>query len=766
MLAIDPGCRLLALCACAVSLLACADGKETGTWCGGEGDAAAWVDPFIGTLGSGNAVPGALVPHGMVKLSPDSVVEPFSVDAYEYESERIEGFSHTHLQGPGGGANGYSHILFMPTTGALRTTVADYASRFRHGAETASPGYYAVSLSDHAVCAELTATAHAGYHRYTFPSSGQARVLVDLGHSRGESRGGRLVILPEQAAVRGCGTYSVHPLLDLVLSREGRTTARSTVCFHAVFDPPFESYGAWDAGGTRPGADRADGAGIGAWVEFAATDSSRRVEIKVGISLIDEDQAQRNLEEEIGQQGFAQVRAAAREAWNCLLGRVRIRGGTQAERRSFYTGLYHSLFQPADYTEAGGAFFCGADGQGQVFWWSDKRYYTDDWCIWDTFRTAHPLATLVVPERVDDVLASYLHWYEQGGWLPKCPWHATGYSRVMIGNHALAVIADAVTKGFEGLDPERAWEAVLHSAMADNPEDAPDPLCGFLNLGTPPEYVARGYVSSDCDERQGASMTLEYAYDDWCAARIAERIGKPAWSAYFDSRSRFYRMQYNPRTGFMQGRRRDGSWTEPFDPASEEDANDFCESSAWVYTWSVPHDPQGLIELLGGREAFVDKLDAFFDLGHHDVSNEPSFHVPFLYNCAGRAAKTQQRVHDLLDSEFSDAPDGLPGNDDAGATSAWYVFAAMGLYPLAPGDGRYEISSPLFDEIEIRLHPDFHPGERFVIRCERSAPEAIYIQSARLDGEPLERSWIAHAEIIGGGELELELGTEPSSWPE
>jgi len=745
-----------------VAAAGCQEDTKERFFCPQGSDPVAHVDPLIGTSGSGNAVPGALVPHGVVKLSPDCVVDPGDVDSYEYQADRIEGFSHLHFQGPGGGGNGYSQILLMPTTGELRTEEIDYASAYSHDQEAAEPGYYMVMLQDYDVKAELTATAHAGFHRYTYPAADPARILIDVGHCRGDSRGGAVEIINDRV-VEGFGLYNVHPLLDLALSTERKTTGQSTVYFHAVFSRSFSSHGTWAEGGVQAGSATQSGPDIGAYLEFSTT-AGEMIEVQVGISLVSVEQARKNLEAEAGDKSFDEVRAEARAAWNCRLNRVQVEGGTQDQRKMFYTALYHTLLAPADYTEEGGVFFSGADGRGAVFGKKNFRFYTDDWCAWDTFRTSRPLATLVEPETVDDVMASYLHLYQQGGWLPKCTWHATGYSRIMIGNHAVPMIADALVKGFSGFDQDIAWAAIYKAATQDVDDDKFGGLCGYVNLGTPPEYVESGYVSHDCDMHQSASMTLEYAYNDWCTAQAAGKLGRTDQEPVFRQRALNYQNHWNEAVGFMQGRNQDGSWREPFDPADDADDNDFCEATSWIYTWFVPHDVAGLIALMGGEENFAAKLDEFFSGGHFEISNEPSFHIPYLYNYAGEPARTQSTVRATLANDFGPDPGGLPGNDDSGATSAWYAFSAMGFYPVAPGDGVYQLTSPLFDKITIQLHPAYAQGKTFVIETVDNSAANLYIQSAELNGQPLDRPWITHEEITKGGTLRLQMGRDPSTW--
>ncbi|MBW1809263.1 MAG: GH92 family glycosyl hydrolase [Deltaproteobacteria bacterium] len=749
--------------------LSCKDNNNNDNdqpFCPAGEDLSAYVDPMIGTLGSGNVVPGALVPHGMVKLSPDTNAESGSVDAYEYANDKIEGFSHTHLQGPGGGFNGYSHVMFLPTTGVFSADVEDYASTFSHDTEVASPGYYKVGLDDYAITAELTATAHAGFHRYTYPQTDQAHILIDLGHSRGDSRGGKVQIV-DPNTIKGYGVYNVHPMLDLILSSGDNITGQSTVYFHAVFDKPFESFGTWKKGENgielSDNSDLENGPWIGAYVNFA-TQADEAVEVRVGISMVSMSQAKKNLEVEIGELTFEAVHKLARDTWNCYLNRIQLEGGTAQQRTIFYTALFHTLFAPADYTEVGGKFFSGADGQGDVFELEQGRFYTDDWCAWDTFRTSRPLATIVEPETINDVVASYLHLYQQGGWLPKCTWHATGYSRVMIGNHSVAIIADAYTKGFDQYDLDLAWAALEKSATQDDEDKLVDGVCGYVNLGTPPEYIQNGYISHECDTHQSASMTLEYAYNDYCIAQVADGMGKPDEYQTYMARAENYENIWNPETGFMQGRKRDGSWLTSFDPADTQTDNDFCEASSWIYTWFVPHDVPGLIDLIGDKQTFVEKLDEFFAGDYFEPSNEPSFHIPYLYNFAAAAHRTQELVRATLETEFSVEPNGLPGNDDAGATSAWIVFSAIGLYPVAPGDGRYQLASPLFDRTTLQLNPANYPGKQFVIETVNNSRANLYIQSATLNGAPLSRTWITHDEIIAGGTLSFAMGPEPSSW--
>jgi predicted alpha-1,2-mannosidase len=331
----------------------------------------------------------------------------------------------------------------------------------------------------------------------------------------------------------------------------------------------------------------------------------------------------------------------------------------------------------------------------------------------------------------------------------------------MIGNHAVSLIADAVTKGFECFSASTAWAALYKSATEDNTEHQMRGMCGYLNLGTPPEYIENGFVSTECDGDQSVSMTLEYAYDDWAIAQTARVFNRPDLAGTFDERALNYQHHWDASVGFMRAKHRDGSWVEPFDPAG---GDDFCEASSWIYTWYVPHDVAGLITLMGGDAAFVAKLDQFFAEDHFEISNEPSFHAPFLYNYAGAPAKTQERVRAVIASDFSEAPDGLPGNDDAGATSAWLVLSSIGLFPMAPGDGIYTIASPLFDRVTLELNPLFAVGGTFVIETVNNSASNFYVQSATLNGQPLLVPQLQHEQLIAGGTLTLQMGPNPSAW--
>jgi predicted alpha-1,2-mannosidase len=719
-------------------------------------DLAALVDPLIGSAGSGNVIPGPSLPHGMVKLSPDTVEGLGTVDAYDYGSSRIEGFSHTHLEGPGGSGYGYSEILLLPVSASAPADVLDRTCAFSHEDEEASVGYYRVALPDCGALAELAVTAHTGMHRYTFDPGQTAFVLLDVGHTRGRSRDGQILVVDDHT-VEGHGRYFMHPLIQVggALLEEPEISDR-TVYFHAEFSAPFGSIAAWNKKGPLGEGAAMEGEDLRAVLSFPGGPAGL-LEVRVGISLISAEQARSHVEAESATRSFDEVREDSRAAWNTLLNRVRVSGGTPVERVKFYTALYHSLLQPSDYTEDG-RFWIGASGQGKVLTADGFRYHSDDFCMWDTFRTSHPLQLLVEPERVEDKVRSYLAMYDEEGWLPKCPWQAIGDNRIMIGNHVVCMIADAYAKGFTGFDTDKAWEAMHHNSMEDwYPEEAFGAI-GYVSLGTMPSYIKKGYVPQEEDALQSASLTLEYAYDDWCMSGMASALGKAGDADYFGKRALNYQEHWDTETGFMRPKMKSGAWLDPFDPDAM--AVGFCEADSWIYTWFVPHDPSGLVALMGGPEPFAAKLDEYFDGGHNDPSNEPAFHTPYLYLWAQRPDRAQERVRGLASAAFSAAPDGLPGNDDAGAMSAWLVFTDMGIYPVAPGAAWYALGSPAFSEVIVR------PGNDegcFVIRAPGASETAIYVAGARLDGQEIQRSWITHDELLGSV-LELDMSASPSTF--
>ena len=696
------------------------------------------VDPFIGTGGHGHTFPGASVPFGMVQLSPDTRLEGWDgCSGYHYDDARVYGFSHTHLSGTG--VPDYCDILLQPTTGALRLNngadgTPGYASAFDKKDEMASPGYYRTTLKDYGVDVELTATARAGLHRYQFPAGKPARVVVDLEH-RDEVIDSSLEFIGDR---------------ELAGYRRSRGWAvDQTVYFVARFERPFATKGVAIDGSTQNGGARASGKHVKAWAGFG--DAGGSLVVKVGISAVSIDGARRNLDSEAPGWDFDNVRARAATAWERELSRIQIEGGTPAQRTIFYTALYHTLLCPNLFMDVDGSYR-GRDGA--VHRATGFNYYTV-FSLWDTFRALHPLLTITSRRRTADFVRTFIRQYQEGGRLPI--WELAGNeTQCMIGYHAVPVIADAMMKGIGGFDEQLAFEAMKHSAEEDR-----------RGLGA---YARSGFIPAEV-ESESVSQTLEYAYDDWCIAMVARKLGRTDEYARYIRRAQSYKNLFDPTVGFMRSRL-EGCWFSPFDP-SEVNFN-YTEANAWQYSFFAPQDVQGLIELYGGPQAFAAKLDALFAansklggnqqvditgmVGQYAHGNEPSHHIAYLYAFAGQPWKTQAMVRRLLDTMYTDQPDGLIGNEDCGQMSAWYVLSALGFYSVTPGSNAYVLGTPLFPKATIRLEN----GSSFVIRANGVSDGAPYVHAAELNGQPYTRAFIDHETIARGGELAFEMGTQPN----
>ncbi len=713
-------------------------------------DPATAVDPRIGTDGSGNVFFGVTLPHGMIKLGPDTDNGTQDIKGYQWNSPKIQGFSHTHLDGPGGSAYGYSQILLLPTMGTRTVLEDEFATAYDRPTQIVTPDRYGVQLTDHAIHVDLAATRHCGWHSYQFPA-GTARVLVDFGHTRGKSVGGHVAL--NGGIVTGRGDYNVDPAISGLLQDKTPVVGLSSVFAHVEFSAQPQRAGVWqDRKELALPATTADGPNVGAWLEWDSA-VPQTIEARVCLSLISEDLALKHLHAETDGVKWPDIAAAGRAEWNQLLNRIRIETTDAVAQTRFYTALYHAMLQPADYTEDG-QFMNNSKEVAAVQSTNGGHFYTDDWCVWDTTRTVHPLLTLIEPEVVGDMLQSLLWMTGPEGYLPKCPWQATGDSRVMTGNFTFCVMADAAVKGLKGFDTAQALTTMQHGALTDsvNPGDAG--LCGYLNQGSPPFYVQNGWVPEECDYTQSASMTLEHSYSDWCLSQYAHAVGNDDLAKQMAPRGNNWQNGWGPH-GYPQARAADGTFVEPFDPAS---SNHFTEATAWIYEWLVPQDRCGLVAKIGGKDATLQRLNEFFDGGHFDMGNEPDFHAPWLYVDAGRPDLASERVRAMMTSQFGVAPNGLPGNDDAGAMSGWLVFASLGLYPVAPGDGYYTLTAPLFARAEINV------GGKIVRIEAPGAPTATHIASAKWNGQPLTEARIAHSQLAQGGFLELTLTADASSW--
>jgi predicted alpha-1,2-mannosidase len=702
-------------------------------------DFARFVNPFVGTAKHGHTFPGATVPFGMVQLSPDTRTDGWDAASGYHDSDRdIMGFSHTHLSGTG--ISDYNDILLMPTVdsghlnpGALGVPGSGYRSSFSKTEEAASPGYYRVRLRDYDILAELTASTRVGVHRYTYPETGQARIVLDLRHRRNEpsSQGSLDVLSPTE--VQGV--------------RFSQSWARDqTVYFHAEFSQPF-TYDLRDlAQRSHHSMTGRDMRGV---FYFDQRRHGRQVLVKVGISAVSAEAARQNLMAEVDHWDFDRVHREARASWNAELNKIAVEMADQERMTVFYTALYHSMIAPNMFMDVDGGYR-GIDGRRHVA--EDFSNYTV-FSLWDTFRALHPLLTITHRELTADLVKTLLGHFQLGGALPI--WELWGnYTETMIGYHAAPVIVDATLKGI-AVDAEKAYEAVRHSAMQDHR--------GLR------DYKRLGYVPAD-REPESVSKTLEYAYDDWVIAQLAAHLGKDVDYGYFSNRADSYRNVFDSETQFMRPRDTNGRWTPDFNPLTSADRTDaYTEGNAWQYSWFVPHDIAGLVALHGGPDAFERQLDRLFTLdsnvpadraldvsgliGQYAHGNEPSHHIAYLYNYVGKPEKTQDRVRQIMDELYGPGPDGLSGNDDCGQLSAWFVLSSLGLYQMAPGDGQFTLGSPLVRQAVIQLEN----GESFVIRTEGDVARQHRVARVRLNDREVHQLSISYADVMAGGELVFVL---------
>jgi len=674
---------------------------------------------MIGTDGTAHTYPGATLPFGMVQLSPDTKLSGWQgCSGYHYEDSLIYGFSHTHLSGTG--CEDYCDLLVVPQTGNIRWNNEDYRSAFRRETEKASTGYYAVTLDKYGVRAELTATARVGMHKYTFPKTGEGHILIDLKH-RNRLLESRLEISGENE-VSGCR-----------ISRQWAHEKR--LFFVARFSQPFTAQQIQDSTKAALTFDLSVG---------------KPLLLKVAISSVSIDNARQNLETELSDWNFEQTRKTAEAIWEAELSKVRVEGGTKAERINFYTALYHAFIVPNLYMDINGEF----SGRGGNTYTADGDNYTV-FSLWDTYRAAHPLYTILQPKRNEDFIRSFLRLYDQGGLLPV--WELAGNETFcMIGHHAVSVIADAYMKGYRNFDVEKAYKACRKSADT--------------TLFSLPVFIEKGYLPLT-EEGESVSKTLEYAYDAWCIAQMAKAMGKEADYAEYIQRAQYYKNLYDPATGFMRAKSNE-SWISPFDP--REVNFNYTEANAWQYSFYVPQDISGLAALHGGKEKLAALIDSMFVaptettgrhqsditglIGQYAHGNEPSHHVAYLYNYLGQPWKTQAMVRRIMDELYAPEPDGLCGNEDCGQMSAWYVLSAMGFYQMVPGAPYYTIGSPLFKKVTIHLDN----GRQFMIKADKSSSKNRYIQSATFNGNAFNKSYFSHADLLMGGELNFKMGDAPN----
>ena len=713
-----------------------------------------YVSPNIGGIGQllTATIPYVQYPHGMARLAP--ITTPGITD--RYLADKIFGF-------PVGPA------VLTASTGAVGTHAEAYASDFDHDFETATPYYYAADLETWGIKSEFTATQEAAYYRFTFPASAHAHLVLRL------ERNGEFTVTGDKTVQ---GSQRIRGPVGEI----GNSSAETREYFYAEFSHAFGSYQTWQHDDLTDAAKQV-GDRIG-FVTDLATTAGEQVEVRVGLSYISTDQARRNLQREIPGFAFERVKANTRSVWNRALADIRTFGGTERQRTIFYTALYRSLGRMTNITEDG-RYFSGYDhavhdAQGHDF-------YVDDG-LWDTYRSLHPLQLLLDGKRQEDMVRSYIRMYEQSGWLPSFP-SVAGEQAVMIGHHAAALILDTYVKGYRDFNVEEAYTAMRKNATEATmlpwrrgPLTSLDRVYfekGFFPALTSGESEAVAEVTPE--RRQAASVTIENSYDDWCVARLAGILGKHEDEVYFSKLAHNYENVFNREIGFMAPRSADGKWVANFDPklgGGQGGRDYFTELNGWLYTFAVQHDVAGLIDLMSGRDAFNRKLDRLFVeqygtskfrflnqfpdatglVGLYAQGNEPSFHVPYLYDFSGQPWKTQRRVRQLMDVWYGDGPLGIPGDDDGGETSSWYVLSAIGFYPVCPGSPVYEIGSPIFEKSTIRMGN----GKEFTILANRVSAQNKYIQSAQLNGKPLTKPWFQHSDIANGGTLVLEMADTPN----
>ncbi|MDE5612194.1 MAG: GH92 family glycosyl hydrolase [Odoribacter sp.] len=706
---------------------------------------ADYVDPLIGTDFTGNTYPGAQVPFGMVQLSPDNGLPGWDrIAGYFYPDSTIAGFSHTHLSGTGAGD--LYDISFLPVMLPVRKAEEPLGihSRFSHDDETAMAGYYQVRLSDYDINVELTATERCGMQRYTFPE-GDAAVILNLAKAMNWD-----ATLDSKITVVDSVTVEGYRFSD-------GWARNQRLWFRSRFSTP------WDSVHTELDPIIKDGKVIGRGevaTFYFSTVQGERITVATALSCTGEEGAKQNLNAEMLDDDFDLYRNRAYDAWNNALSKISVKGNEENDKVKFYTAMYHSMLVPTIYCDVDGAYV-GPDGE---------VHKADDWCnystfsLWDTYRAAHPLMTCLQPDRVRDFVISLIEFGRQNGRLPVWNFQASE-TDMMIGYHAVPVIVDAYMKGL--LPDSLAGEALSLCVATAN-------MDSYRQIG---EYKRLGYVPYDLEDEYNSdnwsmSKTLEYAFDDYCIALLADRLGQAEIADEFHKRSQNYRNVYNPATGFMQPRNSKGDFLPDFNP--EDYSEHICESNAWQYLWSVQHDVDGLIELMGGKERFLEKLDSMMTfnpradaslpifstgmIGQYVQGNEPSHHVIYLFNNAGRPDLTQKYISEVVEKLYDTTPAGLCGNEDCGQTSSWLVFSAMGFYPVNPASGEYELGTPLFKSMKLQLDN----GKTFTVSAPGLSKENIYVKSIKLNGESYKKTFITHDMIMDGAHLELKMGNTPS----
>lgn len=742
------------LCLAALLLVGVGACKEKTTSTPTLANLTQYVDPYIGTGDHGHVFMGANVPFGAIQLGPNNYSQGWDwCSGYHISDSTIIGFSHLHLSGTGIGDLG--DIAFMPATGAVKMVArgdlndpsTNFMSKFSRSTEKAKAGYYAVRLDRYGIDVELTATQRVGFHKYTFPEASDAKVIIDLEQGIGWDSPVESYVVQENDTVVSGYRYSRGWAKD------------QRIYFSAVFSKPITGFEVYKDSVVRQHPktkqDVVVRRGTFADVKFA-TSKGEQIYVKVAVSPISINNAKANMQAELAGWDFPATVAAADLAWNKELNKIVIKADNDRDKRVFYTALYHSMIAPSVFNDYNGDY-----------WGTDKQVHSNPsfvnyttFSLWDTYRAAHPLMTIIHPEKVNDMVNTMLAIYKQQGKLPV--WHLmANETDCMVGNPGIPVVADAYLKGFDGFDAELAFEAMKNSALLDERGLKFIKSYGYLPYDSIVESVAKG---------------MEYALADWAVAQTAKKMGKTEDYELFSKRAKAYKHYFDPSTNFMRAKDSKGVWRKEFDPFdASHRTNDYTEGNAWQYTWLVPHDVAGLVKLFGSEDAFVKKLDSLFivegDLGAEaspDVSgligqyahgNEPSHHILYLYPYLGQPWKTADRVREVVYTMYSDQPAGLSGNEDVGQMSSWYVLSALGFYQVAPAGGIYVFGSPSINEAVIQVGK----GTTFTIIANNNSKENKYIQSVTLNGKPYSKSYIQYSDIVAGGTLVFEMGNTPSS---
>jgi predicted alpha-1,2-mannosidase len=710
-----------------------------------------WVNPFIGTAKGGNTFPGALVPWGMVSVSPHN--DPQAPSGYIYGEPALYGFGHVHLSGTA--CPDLGSVLLMPTTGKIQTSLDQWKAAY--DSEAAAPGYYSVHLKTYDIQAEMTATTRVGLSQYYFPAcKGEANILLDASHRlttdpvtlKSPSFESKVKII-SRTEVEGFSQSG-----DLCTPYAGN---KQTVYFVAQFSKPADQVGTWKNGVTSTEKEQ-KGKEVGAFFKFSTT-AQEPIMVKVGVSYVSVENARLNLKTEVSGWDFQAVRSEAQAAWEEALSRIKITGGSNDQLKIFYTALYHALINPSIFSDVNGEYE-GMGHQGVNKADTYTRYHV--FSLWDSYRNLHPFLGLFYPERDLDMVKSMVEMAKESGWLPK--WELAGNeTRVMVGCPAVPVLLDAYRQGLKDFDVGSAYDSMVKSM---DPKD--NKIYGGLK-----SLLQYGYIPRDDDSGDllwgSVSTSLEYSYDFWCLAQMAKDLEKPKDYEKYIHMSGVYRNFYDSSTGFLRAKNRDGTWMTPFNPVTnccdqpwaDSGGPGYVEGNAWQYLFFAPQDMDGLKMLLGGDDAFVKRLQQCFDGGHYDPTNEPDISWPYLFDYVPNEAwRTQKAIRELMGKYYKATPDGIPGNDDGGVLSVWYLFSALGFYPVCPGSNTYQMGSPLFQQVDVYLDKMVYPSGLLTLKSIDNSADNLYVQSLLVDGVDYKKKYFDHDTLVYGKTIVFRMGKE------